>query len=85
MYLILKMKLRHGKWNDFIEMNNLFVIRGVIFNELTKLYPTHACQEYNHVFPLLIHNCGYRADNIPQLEDISNFLKGKFYRFKCLD
>jgi phenylalanine-4-hydroxylase len=48
---------------------------GVIFNNLTKLYPTHACREFNHVFPLLIDNCGYREDNIPQLEDISNFLK----------
>ncbi len=49
---------------------------GEIFTELTKLFPTHACQEYNHIFPLLVANCGYRADNVPQLEDISNFLKG---------
>ncbi|XP_058832943.1 protein henna [Topomyia yanbarensis] len=47
----------------------------VVFNNLTKLYPTHACREHNHVFPLLIENCGYREDNIPQLEDVSNFLK----------
>lgn len=49
---------------------------GLIFNKLTGLYKTHACREHNHVFPLLIDNCGYRADNIPQLEDISNFLRG---------
>lgn len=48
---------------------------GTVFNNLTKLYKTHACREHNHVFPLLIDNCGYRADNIPQLEDISNFLR----------
>ncbi|XP_050394006.1 protein henna isoform X2 [Patella vulgata] len=48
---------------------------GTIFNELTKLYPTHACREYNHIFPLLVDNCGFRDDNIPQLEDISQFLK----------
>lgn len=47
----------------------------VVFQNLTKLYPTHACREHNHVFPLLIENCGYREDNIPQLEDVSNFLK----------
>lgn len=48
---------------------------GTIFNNLTKLYKTHACREFNHVFPLLIDNCGYRFDNIPQLEDVSSFLK----------
>lgn len=48
---------------------------GTIFKNLTKLYETNACKEYNHVFPLLVDNCGFREDNIPQLEDVSNFLK----------
>lgn len=48
---------------------------STIFRELTKLYPTHACREFNHAFPLLIDNCGFREDNIPQLQDISEFLK----------
>ncbi|XP_078674556.1 phenylalanine-4-hydroxylase-like isoform X1 [Branchiostoma floridae x Branchiostoma belcheri] len=46
-----------------------------VFTELRKLYPTHACREHNYVFPLLMENCGFREDNIPQLEDVSNFLK----------
>lgn len=49
---------------------------GTVFREITKLYPTHACSEYNHLFPLFVENCGYREDSIPQFEDISNFLKG---------
>uniref|UniRef100_A0A1I8GM86 phenylalanine 4-monooxygenase n=1 Tax=Macrostomum lignano TaxID=282301 RepID=A0A1I8GM86_9PLAT len=46
-----------------------------VFRELVTLYPTHACREFNHVFPLLMDNCGYREDNIPQLQDVSDFLQ----------
>ncbi|XP_029453483.1 tryptophan 5-hydroxylase 2 isoform X2 [Rhinatrema bivittatum] len=48
---------------------------GTVFRELTKLYPTHACREYLKNLPLLTKYCGYREDNVPQLEDVSSFLK----------
>lgn len=48
---------------------------GQVFRNLKGLHGTHACREHRHVFPLLEQNCGYREDNIPQLEDVSNFLK----------
>ncbi|TWW76101.1 Tryptophan 5-hydroxylase 2 [Takifugu flavidus] len=48
---------------------------GVVFRELTKLYPTHACREYLKNLPLLSKYCGYREDNVPQLEDVSLFLR----------
>ncbi|KAF6734606.1 Tryptophan 5-hydroxylase 1 [Oryzias melastigma] len=48
---------------------------GVVFRELNKLYPSHACKEYLKNLPLLTKDCCYSEDNIPQLEDVSKFLK----------
>ncbi|KAJ2963111.1 hypothetical protein NQZ79_g1755 [Umbelopsis isabellina] len=39
------------------------------------MFPDHACREHQHVFPLLVQNCGYNDKQIPQLEQVSNFLK----------
>jgi len=47
----------------------------IIYSELTKLYPQYACEQYNYIFPLLQQNCGYSENNIPQLEDVSQFLQ----------
>ena len=49
--------------------------RKKVFISLKALYPTHACAEFNAVFPLLEEQCGYVEDNLPQLEDISQFLQ----------
>lgn len=48
---------------------------SVVYNKLTPLLKKHACAEHVRMMPLLVENCGYRADNIPQLQDISMFLK----------
>ncbi|CAF0738483.1 unnamed protein product [Didymodactylos carnosus] len=47
----------------------------VVYTTLNRLYPTHACNEYLANWPLLREKCGYREDNIPQLEDVSRFLR----------
>lgn len=49
-----------------------------VYRQLTRLYPTHACREYNNIFPDFIKHCGYREDNIPQLQDVSDFLYGTY-------
>jgi len=48
---------------------------GEVYSKLMPLYKKHACNEHVRLMPLLTDNCGYREDNIPQLQDISEFLK----------
>lgn len=48
---------------------------GTVYNQLIGLFPTHACRQHIEVFRLLERECDYRPDNIPQLQDISDFLK----------
>uniref|UniRef100_A0A8C5FIV5 Tryptophan hydroxylase 1b n=1 Tax=Gadus morhua TaxID=8049 RepID=A0A8C5FIV5_GADMO len=72
----LAMCYKHGEPIPRIEFTEEEVRTwGVVFRELNKLYPSHACREYLKNLPLLTKYCNYREDNIPQLEDISRFLK----------
>lgn len=48
---------------------------GVIYKRMKEMWKQHACDEFNYIIPLLESNCGYAEDNIPQQQDISNFLK----------
>lgn len=50
--------------------------RKEVYTTLKGLYATHACGEHLEAFALLERFSGYREDNIPQLEDVSRFLKG---------
>ncbi|XP_056632010.1 tryptophan 5-hydroxylase 1 [Diorhabda sublineata] len=50
---------------------------GTVFRELKILYEKHACREYLENWPQLVKYCGYREDNIPQLQDVNVFLKRK--------
>eukprot|EP01101_Sappina_pedata_P008498 TRINITY_DN4726_c0_g1_i1.p1 TRINITY_DN4726_c0_g1~~TRINITY_DN4726_c0_g1_i1.p1 ORF type:complete len:429 (+),score=147.61 TRINITY_DN4726_c0_g1_i1:1-1287(+) len=50
---------------------------GKIFHEFVERSNQHACSQYQSILPLLVENCGYREDNIPQLRDISKFLESK--------
>ncbi|XP_040826842.1 tyrosine 3-monooxygenase isoform X2 [Ochotona curzoniae] len=46
-----------------------------VYSRLRGLYTTHACREYLQALELLERCSGYREDSIPQLEDVSRFLK----------
>ncbi|XP_038071688.1 tryptophan 5-hydroxylase 1-like [Patiria miniata] len=48
---------------------------GRVFSDVTGLYPLYACREYNENLQILRDHFGFREDNIPQLEDVSVFLK----------
>jgi phenylalanine-4-hydroxylase len=48
---------------------------GVVWEKLQALSKVHGCKEYHRVLPLLEQHCGFRQNNIPQLHDISEFLR----------
>uniref|UniRef100_A0A6A7G669 phenylalanine 4-monooxygenase n=1 Tax=Hirondellea gigas TaxID=1518452 RepID=A0A6A7G669_9CRUS len=48
-----------------------------IYQKLIPLYEKHACEEFNAIWPLVEKNCGYSATSIPQLADISKYVKAR--------
>ncbi|ETW03365.1 hypothetical protein H310_04850 [Aphanomyces invadans] len=48
---------------------------GVVYDRMEDMWAKYACDEFKYILPLLETNCGYSRDNIPQAQDISDFLK----------
>ncbi|RUS75476.1 hypothetical protein EGW08_016760, partial [Elysia chlorotica] len=46
-----------------------------VYVRLKELFPTHACKEHVEIFATLEEECGFSEHQIPQLEDVSNFLR----------
>ena len=50
---------------------------GVVWERMEGLLEKHACSEYLTSFNLMKKNCGYGKDNIPQQQDITDFLHAR--------
>jgi phenylalanine-4-hydroxylase len=46
-----------------------------VYERLQERFGKWACREYLEMLPQMEEHCGYAPNNIPQLEDISNFLQ----------
>ncbi|KAJ3293018.1 hypothetical protein HDU79_000796 [Rhizoclosmatium sp. JEL0117] len=69
-------KFRHGEICPRVEYTPTETKTwGVVYNKLMKLYETNACKEHRFIFPLLVQNCGFSENNIPQIDDVSRFVK----------
>lgn len=47
------------------------------YNKLSELFKTNACKEFNWTIKEFEQNVGFTDSDIPQLEDISQFLQKK--------
>ena len=53
----------------------------MVYKKLRGYTDKYAVRQYKQVMPMMEKHCGYSEDNIPQLQDISDFLDsctGKF-------
>ena len=48
-----------------------------VYTGLRSLTRRYAVDAYNNALPLLERHCGYGPNSIPQLEDISTFLRAE--------
>ena len=53
---------------------------GIVYRSLVSLFPTHACDIHVKNFRMLERECGYSDKRVPQLDDVSNYLRSKYIR-----
>ena len=50
-----------------------------VWRKVFDLLPGRACSIHRRVLDQMIKECGFRPNNIPQMEDVSNYLKSNFF------
>lgn len=50
---------------------------NAVFTTVLDLMPKHACAEYRRVFRVLQEEGIFTPDRVPQLEDMSNFMRNR--------
>jgi len=70
---------KQHKWNKPIARVEYtpeeIVTWSAVWDRMENLWDKYACQEYKQSLELMKTNCGYGRANIPQQEDISQFLQ----------
>ena len=46
-----------------------------VYNRVDELLPGRACTLHRKALENMMRECGFGPDNIPQMEDLSNYLK----------
>ena len=68
-----------GRWCKCEEYELIFKINNknvdVFFKKVVFLYLGRASTTHRKAFEVMVRECGYSVNNIPQLEVVSNFLK----------
>lgn len=50
---------------------------AAVWDRMESLWEQYACKEYIHSLELMKKHCGYRRDNVPQQQEISEFLQSR--------
>ncbi|MEQ8858835.1 MAG: ACT domain-containing protein [Pseudomonadales bacterium] len=67
---------RHGQPIPVVEYTpDEIATWGEVFLRLEALHKPYACAEYRRAFAVMAAECGYGADNVPQMRTVSEFLE----------
>ena len=50
-----------------------------VYSKVVEIYPGKACSIQIQRLDIMMKACGFAVDNIPQMEDVSNYLKSNVF------